>query len=190
MDAKNVIVLTGFMGSGKSRIGQGLAGRLGLPFHDLDAVIEQQEQKSISEIFKSKGEKYFRGMELECFRNLVEQAPAVVALGGGAIQQEGIRVLLRKHALTVYLDVPMETLFLRLKKDKKRPLLRDGDGNLLDDDRLRSRISELLTKREPLYRTADLTVSVHPQWSRNRSTIEVIRQLKKHAPTSLTEYFR
>ncbi len=188
MDAKTLIVLTGFMGSGKSRIGQGLADRLGLPFHDLDAVIEREVGFPIPEIFKTKGEKYFREMELSCFRNLTGSSPAVIALGGGAIQQDGIRDLLKKYAITIFLDVPLETLFLRLKKDKNRPLLRDQDGNLLDDDRLRIRISEILSKREPIYRTADITLAVRPHWSRNRSTDELITLLKKHAPASFTEH--
>ncbi len=185
MDAKNLIALTGFMGSGKSRIGRELAGRLGFPFFDLDEVIEREEQQQIPDIFRSKGEEYFRMLERLHLRNLLEHRPAVLALGGGANQQEEIRDLLQQNAVTIYLQVPIDTLVVRLQKDKKRPLLRDASGKLLDGDQLRDRIAGLLEKREPLYRKADITVPVQPLWSKHQTTSELIRLLDNHAPNAL-----
>ena len=188
MEVRKLIVLTGFMGSGKSRIGLELAGRLELPFYDLDEVIEKEEKLEIPDIFRTKGEEYFRMAERNCFRSMLGHVPAVLALGGGAIQQEEIRDLLKRHAITVFLDVPGETLFERLTKDKKRPLLQDSQGKLLDDELLRKRIDELLSKREKHYLQADIRVPVQPHWSRQQTTNELIRLLREHAQASLTDH--
>ncbi|TVQ71454.1 MAG: shikimate kinase [Balneolaceae bacterium] len=188
MEARNLIVLTGFMGSGKSRIGQELADRLELPFFDLDKVIEKEEKLKIPDIFRTKGEEYFRMAERSCFRTMPGHGPAVLALGGGAIQQKEIRDLLKQQALTIFLDVPVETLFQRLKKDKKRPLLQDSQGKLLSDELLRKRISELLSKRKIHYLQADIRVPVQPHWSRQQTINELIRLLREYAPASLTTH--
>ncbi|MCC6726394.1 MAG: shikimate kinase, partial [Saprospiraceae bacterium] len=76
--------LIGFMGVGKSFLGKALAERLGLPFVDLDEIIEEQEGMSISSIFSSKGEAYFRVVEASCLRNLASKDNLVIATGGGA----------------------------------------------------------------------------------------------------------
>jgi len=188
MEVRKLIVLTGFMGSGKSRIGQELAGRLELPFYDLDEVVEKQEKLRIPDIFRKKGEDYFRMAERKCFRGMLDHAPAVLALGGGAIQQKEIRDLLKRHAITIFLDVPVETLFERLKKDKNRPLLRDSGGKPLDDELLLTRISELLSKRKKHYLQADIRVPVQPHWSRQKTTSELIQLLTEHAPASFTDH--
>ncbi len=188
MEVRNMIVLTGFMGSGKSRIGQELAGRLELPFFDLDKVIEKEENLKIPDMFRKKGEEYFRMAERSCFRNMLGHGPAVLALGGGAIQQKEIRDLLKQHAITIFLDVPGETLFERLKADKKRPLLQDSHGKLLSDELLRKRINDLLSKRKTYYLQADIKVPVQPHWSRKQTTNELIRLLREHAPASLTDH--
>jgi len=188
MEVRNLIVLTGFMGSGKSRIGQELAGRLDLPFYDLDKVIEKEEKQKIPDIFRTKGEDHFRMAERNCFRNMPGLGPAVLALGGGAIQQKEIRDLLKLHAITIFLDVPGETLFERLKKDGNRPLLQDSQGKLLSDEPLRKRISELLSKRKKHYLQADIRVPVQPHWSRQQTTNELIRLLREHAQASLTDH--
>jgi shikimate kinase len=182
MDANKMIALTGFMGSGKSRIGRELAGRLGIPFYDLDEVIEEVEKQPISEIFRTRGEEYFRKLEQRHFRILLDNEPGVLALGGGAIQQDHIRSLLKNRAVTVYLKVPLETLVNRLKNDNKRPLLHNPDGKLLDDDLLRKRISKLLEQREPLYLKADITLKVRSGWTRKQTTHELLRLLEKHDP--------
>lgn len=188
MEVRNVIVLTGFMGSGKSRIGRELAGRLALPYLDLDEVIEKEEKMQIRDIFREKGEDYFRMAERNCFRRVLDRGPVVVAVGGGAIQQKEIRDLLHRYAITVFLDVPEETLFERLKKDNKRPLLQDSRGKLLDEQMLRKRISELLSQRKKQYLQADIRVPVQPHWSRKQTTDELIRLLRKHAPASFTDH--
>ncbi len=81
------IYLCGFMASGKSTLGKALADKLGWDFRDLDTVIEQKEGMSITEIFKEKGEDYFREKECEYLLSLTREFKGAVALGGGAIQE-------------------------------------------------------------------------------------------------------
>ncbi len=185
MDAKKLIALTGFMGSGKSRIGREISGRIGIPFYDLDEIIEREEKKRITEIFQAMGEPHFRMLEYKYLRDLIGEKRGVIALGGGAIQKAEIRDLLERHAITVYLNVPMETLVQRLKKDKNRPLLRNSDGKLLEDQQLRSRIAEILERREPLYQKADIVLGIQPGWTRNQTAHELICLLKTYAPDTI-----
>jgi len=179
--------MTGFMGSGKSAIGKRLSDHLKILFRDLDTMIEQGEQRPITEIFSDRGEAYFRKLEQCYFEKAVSESPLILALGGGALHQPEISEYLRNHATIVYLDVPLKTLFERLRKSKNRPLLHDENGKLLDDEQLLQRISRLLSERQPVYRRADVTVSVQPGWTREQTTNELIRQLESHASTAIPE---
>lgn len=186
MNQKQAIVLTGFMGSGKSAVGRMIARRLDRPFYDLDKVIEEGEDRVIAEIFRTDGEARFRKLELAYLKKVLNNRPMVLALGGGALQQEAVLQLVRDNGLTIFLDVPEQTLVQRLKKDKKRPLLRDSEGNLHGDDELEEKIRNLLQKRMPLYRTADITIRVSPRWTVFETTDMLIRKLNEYAPDSTT----
>lgn len=188
MEIKRTIALTGFMGSGKSSIGRDLARETGTPFHDLDEVIEQRENLPVPEIFRIHGEDHFRMLEHRHLRSLLEHKPCVIALGGGAFQQADIRRLLSEHAVTLYLKVPLETLFQRLQKDKKRPLLRDADGTLPGGDPLRKRIAGLLAQREPCYQKADITVDVGPGWTSTQTLQKILRLFETYAPDSIAAH--
>ncbi len=187
MNSLKTIAMTGFMGSGKSAVGRNLADRLQVPFRDLDSLIELGERKVIADIFKDRGEAYFRKLEREYFDKAVSQPPLILALGGGAIQQPEIADYLRKYTVTVYLEVPLNTLFERLQKSRHRPLLHGPDGMPLNDEQLMQRISSLLSERRPLYRCADITLSVQHDWTRDKTTDELMRLLEKHASTTITE---
>jgi shikimate kinase len=153
------IYLIGFMGTGKSTVGKGLAERLRYMFLDTDHEIETRAGMSIREIFETHGESYFRDLEtevLEDIENNVRQA--VVATGGGIVVKDRNRKLLTSRPesrLIVQLTADVSTLVHRLMRDRSRPLLRGEE--------LRTRIERLQTERAGLYDLADLTLSTDHQ---------------------------
>lgn len=148
MDAKNV-VLTGFMGTGKTSVGKILSRRLERPLIDLDAAIERKEQKKIREIFESRGEPYFRALEKDAVREAAETSGSVITTGGGVVLDAENMLLLRKRGLIVQLNATPETVFRRVKDSPHRPLLKSGD--------LLSEITRLFEARAPFYTGADAT---------------------------------
>ena len=144
------VVLVGFMGSGKSSVGRELARRFGVPFVDVDAWIESATGCRIRDLFAREGEAAFREREKAALREVLSVKGCVIATGGGAFVDEENRVLLRSYAPVVYLDAAVETLLGRLAADLGRPLLRGGDREEV--------VRELLSRRVPGYRTADVTV--------------------------------
>lgn len=144
------VVLIGFMGSGKSSVGRELARRFGAPFVDVDERIESAAGSSIRDLFAREGEPAFREREKAALREALSVKGCVIATGGGAFSDEENRALLRSYAPVVYLEAAVGTLLDRLAGDLGRPLLRGGDREAV--------VRELLSRRIPGYRTADLTV--------------------------------
>jgi len=144
------IILVGFMGSGKTTIGQLLAKRLRRRFVDLDDCIEGTVGKSIAAIFADEGEDYFRNLETRCLGDLLSKdlPPAVIALGGGAFPQQRNRdAITHARAVTVFLECPLETLRERCVGLLHRPLAQNATW-----------FTRLHGERLPLYRQADFTV--------------------------------
>lgn len=146
------IVLTGFMGAGKTTVGALLALRLGWEFVDADRAIEARAGMTIAQIFESQGEQAFRALEAATVRELAEGRRRVLALGGGAIETESTRELLASlpECLVVFLDAPLETLLVRCDGHAEgpvRPVLAD-----------RARLLERWTARLPWYREALCTI--------------------------------
>jgi len=114
-DALDRIVLTGFMGSGKTTAGTLLADRLGWRFLDLDREIEARHQRSVPDIFAEYGEAHFRHLESATLASLLGQRRAVIALGGGAPEELGNRLLLEQtpHTAVIYLAADFDTLTAR-----------------------------------------------------------------------------
>jgi shikimate kinase len=136
-----IVYLVGMPGSGKSTVGRELAGRLGVPFVDLDAEIERTAGVSVSEIFAAEGEAGFRAREAKALLDAAQHDPSVVACGGGVVLEPANRITLRNTGTCVYLDVPLARLRERVPPSSDRPLVRrEGD------------LEELLAAREPLYR--------------------------------------
>jgi shikimate kinase / 3-dehydroquinate synthase len=121
-----MIVIVGFMGAGKTTVGHLLAEKLGLPFVDIDRVIEQRAGRSIPQIFESGGEPAFRALEHEITAELLAGPDAVLALGGGAVEHPATRLALRPSQV-VYLQVRYEESMLRVAHDEHRPMLRAPD---------------------------------------------------------------
>ncbi len=124
---KENIVLCGFMGSGKTTIGRKLARLTGLEFFDSDQYIEQHEGKNILEIFKEKGESYFRELEIRYIRELSKKSGIVLSLGGGSvISQENVEAV-KELGLLIYLDTPYHRIVQNLAHSYTRPLLDKPD---------------------------------------------------------------
>ena len=118
----NRIYLVGPMGSGKSTMGRLLAKKLGLPYFDLDKLIEDQEKMSISDIFQKYNEKYFRDLESIILEQYSEESNFVISTGGGCVLRDQNLNILRK-GLVIYLKISIETQFERVKNRTHRPLL-------------------------------------------------------------------
>jgi shikimate kinase len=132
-----VIVLVGFMGAGKTTVGQMLAGKLGLPFVDCDLVIESRTGRSIREIFATDGEPAFRELEHETAAELLRGRDAVLALGGGAAEHPATRRALHGSRV-VYLQVGYDEAMGRVAQDPGRPMLRAPDLEAIFERRLAS----------------------------------------------------
>lgn len=146
------LVLAGFMGSGKSRLGRELSEQLGWPLVDLDKLIEQRDGRTIPEIFAADGEATFRTLEREALDVvLAANHCQILATGGGALLSDGAEAIVRAHpALVIYLDASLDTIGQRVGDGSGRPLIAGGE---------RDRLARLYEYRRPLYEhLADLTV--------------------------------
>jgi shikimate kinase len=145
------VFLTGFMGAGKTVVGELLAERMGIPFVDLDREIEARAGTGIRQIFETQGEGAFRQVERETLRAVLALPDAVVATGGGTFTFEANARWIGENGMSVFLNPPFATIVARIgvlgKSD--RPLFRDETQALT-----------LYRERLPAYRRADLTVDV------------------------------
>lgn len=147
------IVLIGFMGSGKTTVGQALSEKCGREFLDTDALIEANEGRKISEIFAKEGEAHFRKLEYAVLKSLLEVKDKIISTGGGIVTYPDNRGLLKKAGKVVYLRVKPETVVKRLEGDESRPLL-------MGDDKL-SKVENLLSSRKAMYEeAADIIIDV------------------------------
>lgn len=145
------IILTGFMGTGKSVVGRRLAHRTGMTFHDVDLAIEAQTGRRVKDIFSQDGEPAFRAMERAEIAKLQSVSKTIVATGGGALLDPENRAVLSRIGTVICLTARAATLLERLKADTDRPLLK-GEGELIE------RIERLLTERQAIYDFCELQI--------------------------------
>jgi shikimate kinase len=130
------VILVGYMGSGKSSVGKLLASKLRVSFYDLDTIIEENEQQSVTELFENKGEIYFRKLENTILKLVLQKTePFVLSLGGGTpCYHNNHEMLLQDDVVSFYLKGNAITLANRLQDEKvKRPLLSTVNENELID---------------------------------------------------------
>ena len=144
------IFLTGFMGAGKSTVGRRLAQRLDYRFADLDQLIVAREGRSISEIFATRGEGYFRDCEAAVLAGQAETMRTVFATGGGIVAREENRAVMKQFGTVVYLRASWPILERRLARSSGRPL---ADPQLGWE-----KIRQLWHRRLPWYEEADLVI--------------------------------
>jgi shikimate kinase len=145
------IALIGFMGTGKSTVGQMAAGMLGFGFVDTDDMIERTAGKHISEIFATEGEVRFREYERQVVAKLSGMKGTVISTGGGLVTHAANLASLKEHSLVVCLWCSAETILKRVGHQTHRPLLQVE--NPLE------RIRSLLAERSPFYKQADVLLS-------------------------------
>lgn len=161
------IALIGFMGVGKSTVGNLLADTLGFELIDTDKVIEQREGRRIGDIFTQSGEAYFRNCEATLVSELASARGKVISTGGGMVANPKNLENLRQHCLIVCLWASPEIIYERVKNQTHRPLLQTPDPL--------ARIRELMQERTPTYRdAADIMVGVE-----HRHAPEVARHIAK-----------
>jgi shikimate kinase len=147
-----VIFLIGFMGAGKSTVGPLVASKLQKTFFDSDLELEKHLQYSIADIFEREGEHAFRRYETETLIRLNQTPHSVIAVGGGAPTVESNWEFFQR-GITIYLNVPTQTLITRLE-GAQRPLL---DGLSVQDKQ--AKIESLIKSRQPFYQRADLIIN-------------------------------
>lgn len=141
------VILIGFMGCGKTTVGLKLSYRLRRSVIDTDKEIEREEKRSITDIFATDGEEYFREKETACLRKLMTSTGnQIISVGGGLPLREVNRELLHELGQVFYLRASAETIYERVKNDTTRPLLQGADP--------RSKIRTMLSERDAYYREA------------------------------------
>ena len=144
------VVLVGMMGAGKTAVGRRLAAALGLPFVDADEEIEKAAGCSITDFFADFGEAAFRDGERRVIERLLKQPTCVLATGGGAFMDEGIRAAIRAMGISVWLKADLGTLWQRVRRRADRPLL--------NTENPKQTLEALIQTRYPVYETADITI--------------------------------
>jgi shikimate kinase len=144
------LLLTGFMGSGKSSVGRVLAQRLGCPFVDLDSEIVSNAGRSINDLFAQDGEQAFRTLERACLKTVLGGGISVVATGGGVVISDENRCLMRSQGLVVNLAVSLRQVLERLHGASDRPLFAGSNAP--------NSVKLLMDAREQFYADADIRI--------------------------------
>ncbi|MBC8095439.1 MAG: shikimate kinase [Akkermansiaceae bacterium] len=147
----NNLALIGFMGTGKSSVGQLVAAALHFTFLDTDQLIESRVGKTIPEIFTQDGEPAFRQLEAQVVLELESRTKHLISTGGGLPTNPANLASLKSHSLVVCLWASPEKIWERIRHQTHRPLLHDPDPL--------ARITSLLTARDPFYRQADVLIN-------------------------------
>jgi len=160
------IILTGFMGVGKTSVGKKLAKDLGYTFVDTDTCIEADQRRDITSIFEKHGEPYFRDVEARIIKRILEGESQVVSTGGGAVIRDENRDLFKKAGMVICLAARPEVIFERIKQETHRPLLQTADP-------LKT-IKDILEIRAHFYHQADLIVDTS-----EKTVDEAVHEIKE-----------
>ncbi|UMZ73977.1 shikimate kinase [Natranaerofaba carboxydovora] len=160
------LVLMGFMGTGKTVVGERLSKKLELPLYDTDNLIEQKAGKSIPNIFDEYGEVYFRELETEVLKEIISFRGCVISTGGGVVLKDKNWDILKsnENMFLISLMAKPETIYERLENDTARPLLQVEDPY--------EKICELFDKRKELYLRADIVL-----WTDDLAVEEIVEKV-------------
>jgi shikimate kinase len=169
------IILTGYRCVGKSSAGKMVAERLRLPFYDTDELIEKSSGRKIKEIVETNGWDEFRQKERDVIKTLKDVSEGVIALGGGAVMDNGNVECLRDNGIFVWLRAEPETIVRRLASDDNSATLRPS----LSGKDVRNETAEIIASREPVYRSvADVVIKTDRQ-----DVIEIADRICHHLST-------
>jgi len=160
---KNV-VLTGFMGTGKTEVGRELARLLDLKLIDIDTEIEKAERMTINEIFRRFGEPGFREIETEMIKKISEKKNIVISTGGGAVLRDENAISLKENGIIICLTASPDTIFKRVQYNSDRPLLQAENPF--------QRIRDLLNFRKPFYDKADIMIDTE-----NKTPLQIAEEI-------------
>ncbi|WP_332632344.1 shikimate kinase [Halalkalibacter flavus] len=155
--------ITGFMGSGKTTIGQALAEKIGYRVIDTDQWIESKEHMSISEIFEKKGEAYFRELETQALKEIRGER-TIITTGGGIVKKDRNREIMSSQGKVIYLQADLDELLRRLEGDETRPLLQQQE---------KDKVQKLYESRLDLYEQADIIVNTV-----GKAVLDIVRELE------------
>lgn len=158
------IVLIGMMGSGKTTIGKLLGEKLTLRSIDIDVIIEQNEKRTVSEIFQNEGEKYFRNIERETIKKIFTNKDLIISLGGGAFEDQLTQELLLKNSTVIYLKTSPNVILERIKNNTNRPLLK----NQMTVEKIQS----IILQRQKNYELANITILTD-----NKNTDKIVKEI-------------
>ena len=158
------IVLIGMMGSGKTTIGKLLGEKLTLRSIDIDVIIEQNEKRTVSEIFQNEGEKYFRNIERETIKKNFTNKDLIISLGGGAFEDQLTQELLLKNSTVIYLKTSPNVILERIKNNTNRPLLK----NQMTVEKIQS----IILQRQKNYELANITILTD-----NKNTDKIVEEI-------------
>ena len=166
---KKTVAMVGMMGAGKTAVGRVVAQRLGVAFLDSDAEIERAANMTVAEIFARDGEGFFRAKETQVLTRLLDGRPCILSTGGGVFLSDANRAAIAARGVAVWLKVPAEVLWERVRHGEGRPLLATPDP--------RATLERLLAERAPVYAMAELTVEAGPGCSVEATAERVIAAL-------------
>lgn len=170
---KHNIILIGFMGSGKTCVGECLAKQLSYGFWDTDQLIEERAGKSISHIFSIHGEEYFRDLETNLIKELVPVLKdTVLSTGGGMPVRKENSALLKELGFVVFLKTSKETTITRLQGDSSRPLLQG--------DELEEKVERMLALRTPMYEDTAHAIIVTDGRTVEEITLSIMEAYEKN----------
>lgn len=157
MDRVERLYLVGFMGAGKSTVGERLAEQLGYAFRDLDELIVEKTGRTIHELFREEGEEFFRDRETELLEEQSRSEESLVlATGGGVPERSKNKRILSRTGTSIYLNVDFDVIYERIREGKNRPLVPDGEGAY---EELRT----LWENRQSCYEESDVVVSLRDE---------------------------
>ena len=163
------IVLTGFMGTGKTEVAKELSRLLGMRFIDIDHEIEVSQGSTINELFASRGEEYFRQVEASIIRQFSSEQGVVISTGGGAVLREENITALQSTGVIFCLTADPQTILQRTEGHDDRPLLLSGDR--------KTRIAELLQQRKLLYEKAGTMIDTE-----GKTPLQVAEEIIEKVP--------
>ena len=170
MEIKKNIVLLGMMGSGKSTIGGLLAKKLNSVLIDIDKKIEKMQNLKISEIFKTKGEAYFRELEFNVTLQSLDGDNNIISLGGGAFMNKELRKVLKQKSSTFWLHWNADTIIKRIKNNDKRPIIKGLDN---------IEIKKLINERNKIYYFSDFKI-ICESLKKTEIVDKIIKKCKKN----------